>query len=115
LVFYTLLPFFLVPPFYYGSQRSAQDTSLRFRFQSEFIGFYRYLVIRKVAMCQFGTSDESFQNHHLAGTRVTVKLALIAGPSGKLVELAIKYKIYNSISFFLKVQQTLDKLQFLSH
>jgi hypothetical protein len=24
--------------------------------------------------------DESFQNHHLAGTRVTVKLALRAGP-----------------------------------
>jgi hypothetical protein len=64
---------------------SAQDTSLRFRFQSENIGFYRYLEIRKVAMCQFGTLDESFQNHHyLAGTRITVKLAL-------LVELATKY------------------------
>jgi uncharacterized membrane protein len=69
------------PPFYYGSYISAQDTSLPFRFQSEYIGFYRYLVIRKVAMCQFGTSDESFQNHHLAGTRVTVKFALRAGPA----------------------------------
>jgi hypothetical protein len=38
---------------------------------------------------QFGTLDESFQNHHLADTRVTVKLALRAGPSGQLVELAI--------------------------
>jgi hypothetical protein len=38
---------------------------------------------------QVGTSDESFQNHHLAGTRVTVKLALRAGPFGQLVELAI--------------------------
>jgi hypothetical protein len=39
---------------------------------------------------QFGTLDESFQNHHLTGTRVTVKLALRAGPLGQLVELAIK-------------------------
>jgi hypothetical protein len=47
----------------YGSHISAQDTSLRFRFQSEYLGFYRYLEIRKVAMCQLSTSDESFQNH----------------------------------------------------
>jgi hypothetical protein len=46
-------------------------------------------------MFQFGTSDDSFQNHHfLAGTRVTVKLAFQAGPSGKLVELAITYCPY---------------------
>jgi hypothetical protein len=38
------------------------DTSLRFRFHSGYLGFYRYLVIRKVAMC-----------HYLSGTRVTVK------------------------------------------
>jgi hypothetical protein len=70
---------------YYGSHVSAQDTSLRFRFQSELFGFYRYLVIRKAAMCQFSTSDESFQNHHyLAGTRITVNLVLRAGPSGQL-------------------------------
>jgi hypothetical protein len=30
-------------------------------------------------MCQFGTSEESFQNDHLAGTGVTKKLALRAG------------------------------------
>jgi hypothetical protein len=67
-----------------------QDTSLRFRFQSDYIGFYRYLVIRKVVMCQYGTSDESFQNHHyLAGTRITVKLALPADPLGQIVELAM--------------------------
>jgi hypothetical protein len=40
-------------------------------------------------MCQFGTSDESFQNHHyVAGTRVTVKLALRAGPLDQLFKLA---------------------------
>jgi hypothetical protein len=66
----------------------VQDTSLRFRFQSEYLGFYCYLEIRKDAMCQFSTSDKSFQNH-LAGIRVTVKLALQAGPSGKLFQLAI--------------------------
>jgi hypothetical protein len=33
---------------------------------------------------------QKFSNHHyLAGTRVTVKLALRAGPSGQLYELAI--------------------------
>jgi hypothetical protein len=41
-------------------------------------------------MCQFGTSDKSFQNHHyLAGTWVTVKLAWRTGPLGQLFELAI--------------------------
>jgi hypothetical protein len=69
---------------YYGSYKSAQDTSLRIHFQSEYL-FYRYLVIRKVAMCQFPTSDEGFQNHHfLASTRVTLKLALQPGPLGQL-------------------------------
>jgi hypothetical protein len=42
-------------------------------------------------MCHFGTFGESFQNHHfLAGTRVTVKFALQAGPLGQLFELAIR-------------------------
>jgi hypothetical protein len=78
---------------YYGKHISVQDTSLRSRFKSEYLGFYCYLVIRNVAMCQFSTSDESFQNHHfLAGTRVTVKLFMWAGPSGQLFELAIKDK-----------------------
>jgi hypothetical protein len=35
---------------YYGSHKSVQDTSLRFHFQSEFLSFYPYLVIRKVVM-----------------------------------------------------------------
>jgi hypothetical protein len=44
-------------------------------------------------MCQFLTYDESFQNHHyLAGTRVTVKLALRAGHSDQLFEFAIIQK-----------------------
>jgi hypothetical protein len=54
---------------------------------SVFIAIFKFEKLRCV---QFGTSDESFQNHHLAGTRVTVKLALRAGPSGQLVELAIR-------------------------
>jgi hypothetical protein len=75
---------------FYGFHISAQDTSQRFCFQSEYLGFYPCLVIRKVAMCQIDTLDESFQNHHyLAGTRVTIKLALRAGPSGQLLNLAI--------------------------
>jgi hypothetical protein len=41
-------------------------------------------------MCKLGTSDESFQNHHyLAGTGVTVKLALLAGPLGQLFGLSL--------------------------
>jgi hypothetical protein len=52
-------------------------------------------------MCQFGTSDESFQNHHLAGTLVTVKLALRAGPSGQLVELAITLLFKLEVIFFV--------------
>jgi hypothetical protein len=41
-------------------------------------------------MCQFSTSDESIENHHyLAGTRVTIKLALRAGPLGQIFELTI--------------------------
>jgi hypothetical protein len=42
-------------------------------------------------MRQFCTLDESFENHlYLAGTCVTVKLALQAGPLGELFELTIK-------------------------
>jgi hypothetical protein len=79
---------------YYGSHISAQDTSLRFRFQPEYLGLYLYLVIRKVAMCQFSTSDESLQNRqYLVRTLITVKLALPAGPFGQLFELAIKFPI----------------------
>jgi hypothetical protein len=87
---------------YYGSQISAQDTSLGFHFQSEYFGFYRYLVIRKVAMCQFSTSDESFQKHqYLAGTRVTVKLALRVGPSSQLFQLTMKLgATYGAESFY---------------
>jgi aminoglycoside phosphotransferase (APT) family kinase protein len=44
-------------------------------------------------MCQFGTSEKSFQNHHLEHTRVTVKLALRAGPLGQLVELTIIHQM----------------------
>jgi hypothetical protein len=91
---------------YYVSHISAQDISLSIRFQSEYLGFYHYLVIPKVVMCQFSTSNKSFQNHHyLAGTRITVKLAVQAGPSGQLFELAIisqnqylTYSIYNIIN-----------------
>jgi hypothetical protein len=71
---------------------TASSFLLWFNFQSEYISFYRYHVIRKVAMCQFGTSDESFQNHYLAGTRITVKLALQAGPSSELVDRTIYTK-----------------------
>jgi hypothetical protein len=60
---------------------SAQNTSQRFRFQTESLVFYRYYVIRKVAMCQY--------HHYLAGARVIVKLASRAGTSGQLFELAI--------------------------
>jgi hypothetical protein len=63
------------------SNKSAQNTILGIIMFSIRIPrlFVRYIVIRKVAMCQFSISDESFQNnHYLAGTRVTVKLVLWA-------------------------------------
>jgi hypothetical protein len=61
-------------------------TSVFSQNSSVFIVIFQFDRLRCV---KFVTLDESFQNHHLAGTRVTVKLALRAGPSGQLVELAI--------------------------
>jgi hypothetical protein len=52
-------------------------------------------------MCQFGTSEESFQNHHLAGTRVTIKLA-----SGQLALLA-RYKTQVTLQISKKPDLTL--------
>jgi hypothetical protein len=53
-------------------------------------------------MCQISISDESFQNHHyLAGNRVTVKLALRAGPLGQLFELAMN-NAKPQIEFFVR-------------
>jgi hypothetical protein len=60
-------------------------------------------------MCQFGTSDESFQNHPLAGTRVTVKLALGAGHSGQLFALAINLTPLHIEMFFLKDAKGIDE------
>jgi hypothetical protein len=61
-------------------------TSVFSQNSSVFIVIFNFERLRCV---QFGTLDESFQNHYLAGTRVTVKLALWAGPSGQLVKLTI--------------------------
>jgi hypothetical protein len=75
--------------------------------------FYRYLVIWKVAMCHFSTSDESFQNHHyLAGTHVTVKLALRAGPSGQHVILR-KRKSLKASSIYFYSEIVLNNRSFL--
>jgi hypothetical protein len=51
---------------YYGSHISLQDTSLRFRFQSEYLGFYLYLVIRK--SCDVSVRYWKFSNPSLSSS-----------------------------------------------